>query len=171
MIYFVTENFLKVNTPITRNVDVTDVFPYVKPASDMRLQAILGSYFYNYLLTQYNDELLTPDEVTLVEKIQFVVAWRAAEQAAFGLTYQLKNKGIQQQNGDYSSSVSQSETAFVMDHYGQMAAFYEKRLINYLLEYKALYPQFTSDLNRDSDIKPVGGCGNRGDYDNTMMVI
>ena len=136
MIYFVTENFLKVNTPITRNVDVTDVFPYVKPAADMRLQAILGSYFYNYLLTQYNDEVLTNDEVTLVEKIQFVVAWRAAEQAAFGLTYQLKNKGIQQQSGDYSSSVSQSETAFVMDHYGQMAAFYEKRLINYLLNTK-----------------------------------
>ena len=137
----------------------------------MRLQAILGSYFYNYLLTQNNNEVLTNDEVTLVEKIQFVVAWRAAEQAAFGLTYQLKNKGIQTQSGDYSSSVSQSETAFVMDHYGQMAAFYEKRLINYLLEYKALYPEFTSDLNRDSDIKPVGGCGNRGDYDNTMMVI
>ena len=82
MIYFVTENFLKINTPITKNVDVTDVYPYVKPASDMRLQAILGSYFYNYLLTQYNDEVLTPDEITLVEKIQFVVAWRAAEQAA-----------------------------------------------------------------------------------------
>ena len=68
MIYFVTENFLKINTPITKNVDVTDVYPYVKPASDMRLQAILGSYFYNYLLTQYNDEVLTPDEITLVEK-------------------------------------------------------------------------------------------------------
>jgi len=171
MIYFVTENFLKINTPITKNVDVTDVYPYVKPASDMRLQAILGSYFYNYLLTQYNDQTLNPDETTLVEKIQFVVAWRAAEQAAFGLTYQLKNKGIQQQSGDYSSSVSQNETAFVMDHYGQMAAFYEKRLTNYLLEYKALYPQFTSDLNRDSDIKPVGSCSNRGDYDNTMIIL
>lgn len=171
MIYFVTENFLKINTPITKNVDVTDVYPYVKPASDMRVQAILGSYFYNYLLTQYNAQDLTQDEETLVEKIQFVVAWRAAEQAAFGLTYQLKNKGIQTQFGDYSNNVSQNETAFVMDHYGQMAAFYEKRLTNYLLEYKALYPQFTSDLNRDSDIKPVGNCGNRGDYDNTMMIL
>ena len=171
MIYFVTENYLKVNTPITANVDVTDVFPYVKPASDMRVQAILGSYFYAYLLAAYNAQTLNGDETTLVEKIQPVVAWRAAEQAAFGLTYQLKNKGIQTQFGDYSNNVSQSETAFVMDHYGQMAAFYEKRLTNYLLENKSLFPQFISDLNKDSDIKPVGGCGNRGDYDNTMMVI
>ncbi len=29
MLYFITENYLKTNTPITANVDVTDVFPYV----------------------------------------------------------------------------------------------------------------------------------------------
>ena len=147
MIYFVTENYLKVNTPITANVDVTDVFPYVKPASDMRVQAILGSYFYAYLLAAYNAQSLNNDEELLVEKIQPVVAWRAAEQAAFGLTYQLKNKGIQTQNGDYSNSVSQNETAFVMDHYGQMAAFYEKRLTNYLLTNKALFHSVAIDTN------------------------
>jgi hypothetical protein len=170
MTYFITENYLKVNTPITKNVDSTDIAPYIKPASDMRVQSILGSYFYEYLLTEYNAQNLSTDEETLVEKIQPVVAWRAAEQAAFGLSYQLKNKGIQVQFGDYSTNVSQSEIAFIMDHYGQMAAFYEKRLINYLLEYKDLYPNFTSTLNTDSDIKPVDDCDNT-DYDNTMMVI
>lgn len=170
MIYFITENYLKTNTPITKNVDVTDVAPYIKPASDMRVQAILGSYFYNDLLTKYNAQTLNADETTLVTKIQPVVAWRAAEQAAFGLSYQLKNKGIQVQFGDYSTNVSQNEVAFVMDHYGQMAAFYEKRLISYILENKSLFSAFTSTLNKDSDIKPVDECkGN--DYDNTMMVI
>lgn len=170
MIYFVTENYLKNNTPITKNVDVNDVVPYIKPASDMRVQSICGTYFYEYLLTEYNAQTLSNDEELLVEKIQPVVAWRAAEQAAFGLSYQLKNKGIQVQFGDYSQNVSQSEVAFVMDHYGQMAAFYEKRLISFLLENKDLYPNFTSALNKDSDIKPVNDCtGN--DYDNTMMVI
>lgn len=170
MTYFITENYLKTNTPITKNVDSTDIVPYIKPASDMRVQSILGSYFYEYLLTEYNAQNLSNDEETLVEKIQPVVAWRAAEQAAFGLSYQLKNKGIQVQFGDYSTNVSQSEIAFIMDHYGQMAAFYEKRLINYLLEYKDLYPNFTSALNKDSDIKPVDDCTDN-DYDNTMMVI
>ena len=105
MIYFVTESYLKTNTPITKNVDVTDVAPYIRPASDMRLQAILGSYFYTYLLAKYNAQTLTNDEETLVEKIKPCVAWRAAEQAVFGLSYQLKNKGIQQlnsSNNDYS---------------------------------------------------------------------
>lgn len=170
MIYFITENYLKTNTPITKNVDSNDIAPYIRPAADMRLQAILGSYFYDYLLVKYNAQTLTPDEETLVEKIQPCVAWRAAENAAFGLSYQLKNKGVQQQFGDYSSNVSQSEIAFVMDHYGQMAAFFEKRLISYILEYKDLYAEFTSDENKDSDIKPVDDCES-DDYDNTMMVI
>ena len=170
MTYFITENYLKTNTPITRNVDVTDVVPYIRPAAEMRLMPILGTYFYNDLLTKYNAQNLSTDEEDLVEKIQPVVAWRSAEQAVFGLSYQLKNKGVQVQFGDYSTNVSQSEVAFVMDHYGQMAAFFEKRLINWLLENKDLFPEFTSDNNKDSDIKPVDDCTDN-DYDNTMMVI
>ena len=170
MIYFITETYLKNNTPITKNVDVKDVTPYIRPASDMRVQSILGSYFYEYLLGKYNAQTLSNDEETLVDKIQPVVAWRAAENAVFGLSYQLKNKGVQVQFGDYSQNVTQSEVAFVMDHYGQVAAFFEKRLINYILENKDLFTQFTSALNTDSDIKPVDECDDT-DYDNTMMVI
>lgn len=170
MIYFITESYLKNNTPITKNVDVNDVVPYIKPASDMRVQSILGTYFYEYLLGLYNAQNLSANEEVLVEKIQPVVAWRAAEQAAFGLSYQLKNKGIQSQSGDYSTNVSQSEVAFVMDHYGQMAAFYEKRLSNYILDNKALFSQFTSVLNTDSDIKPVDDCTDN-DYNQTMIIL
>ncbi len=112
MIYFITESYLKTQTPITANVDVNDVVPYIKTQSDMRVQPILGTYFYNYMLTGYNAQTLNNDEETLVTYIQPVVAWRSAEDAVFGLSYQLKNKGIQQQFGDYSSQVTQNEVVF-----------------------------------------------------------
>ena len=95
MLYFITETYLKVNTPITANVDVTDVTPYVATQAALRVQPILGTTFYNHMLTAYNAQTLTPDEVDLVEFIQPVIAWRSAEDAVFGLTYQLKNKGLQ----------------------------------------------------------------------------
>ena len=170
MTYFITESYLKTNTPITKNVDVTDVAPYIRPTAEMRLMPILGTYFYNYMLAGYNAQTLNNDEEDLVERIQPVVAWRSAEQAVFGLSYQLKNKGLQAQFGDYSNNVSQSEVSFAMEHYGQMAAFFEKRLISWLLDNKDLFPEFISDLNKDSDIKPVDDCRD-DDYDNTMMVI
>jgi hypothetical protein len=154
MIYFITENYLKTQTPITANVDVNDVTPYIRTQSDMRVQPILGTYFYNYMLTGYNAQTLNNDEETLVTYIQPVVAWRSAEDAVFGLSYQLKNKGIQQQFGDYSNAVTQNEVAFSMEHYGQKASFYEARLFRFLKENKDLFPEFISDLNKDSDIKP-----------------
>jgi len=101
------------------------------------------------------------------------VAWRSAEDAVFGLTYQLKNKGLQLQNGDFSSSVSQREVAFGMEHYAQKAAFFEERLIKYLIKNKKLFPEFISEENKDTDLRPMiechgcsGCCGNECSYPN-----
>ena len=169
MIYFVTENYLKNQTPITANVDVTDVTPFIKTQSDMRVQPILGTYFYKYMLTGYNAQTLNNDEETLVTYIQPVVAWRSAEDAVFGLSYQLKNKGLQLQNGDYSTSVTREEVNFAQDHYAQKAAFYEVRLYNYLKENKDLFPEFISELNKDSDIKPTKTKDNG--YTDSILII
>ena len=158
MLYFITENYLKTNTPITANVDVTDVFPYVATQAQLRVMPILGTTFYNHLLTAYNDQTLTPEEETLVTFIQPVIAWRSAEDAVFGLTYQLKNKGLQQQSGDYSQPVTRSEVAFGMEHYAQKASFFEMRLIRYLIKNKSEYPIFTSHENRDTDLRPQVEC-------------
>ena len=59
MIYFITETYLKNQTPITANVDVNDVTPFVRTQSEMRVQPILGTYFYNDILTKYNCLLYT----------------------------------------------------------------------------------------------------------------
>ena len=155
MIYFVTENYLKTQTPITANIDVNNIVPFIKTQSDMRIMPILGTYFYNYILTAYNNQTLTVDEEELVTYIQPAIAWRSAEDAAFGLSYQLKNKGIQTQNGDYSNNVNQSEVNFVQDHYAQKASFYESRLWKYLDTNRDLFANFISQLNKDSDIRPA----------------
>lgn len=170
MIYFVTENYLVTNTPITSNVDVDDYTPFIKTQSDQIIQPILGTYFYNDILTKYNAQTLSNDEETLVEYIQPCIAWYAAKDAAFGLSYQLKNKGVQQQFGDYSTQVTQSEVSFVMEHYEQKGAFYSRRLRNWLVDNKNLFPVFTSDNNKDSDLKPIiSKCEGGNNYDNIMI--
>jgi hypothetical protein len=113
------------------------------------------------------------------------VAWRSAEDAVFGLSYQLKNKGLQTQNGDFSNSVSRTEVVFGMEHFAQKASFFEARLIKYLLANKNLFPEFTSQENRDTDLRPqiemcdcvgtcYGRCGQRyndNGYNNAIMVF
>lgn len=158
MLYFITENYLKTNTPITANVDVTDVTPYIATQAQLRVMPILGTVFFNYMLDVYNNQTATNDEETLIKFIQPIVAWRSAEDAVFGLTYQLKNKGLQLQNGDFSSSVTRNEVAFGMEHYAQKAAFFEERLIKYLIKNKKLFPVFISDENKDTDLRPMIEC-------------
>jgi hypothetical protein len=140
------------------------------------------------MLNAYNTQTLTPDEIDLVEFIQPVIAWRSAEDAVFGLTYQLKNKGLQTQNGDYSASVSRSEVAFGMEHYAQKASFFEQRLIRWLLANRNLFPLFISTTNMDTDLRPMfntcscinqyqttctGLCGNfrENGYNNSILIL
>jgi hypothetical protein len=66
MLYFITETYLKTNTPITANVDVTDVTPYIATQAQLRVMPILGTVFYDDLLTKYNAQTLDPDEEILV---------------------------------------------------------------------------------------------------------
>jgi hypothetical protein len=154
MIYFVTEAYLKQKTPITQNVSATDVMPFIEPSASSWMQSILGTYFFNDLLVKYNAQTLNGDETILVEKIKPAIAWRATVDCVLGLTYQLKNKGLQKQNGDNSESVDQTETTFVMRHYEQKAEFFEMITRKYLKLNKDLFPEFTSNLNKDSELAP-----------------
>ena len=106
------------------------------------------------MLTKYNAQTLDNDETILVNKIKPAVAWRAASDCVLGLTYQLKNKGLQKQNGDNSESVEQSEVGFVMRHYEQKAEFFEAMVRKYLLKNSETFTVFTSVLNRDSELAP-----------------
>lgn len=160
MIYFCTETWIKENTPITANVDMTDVMPWMKTAAEMWIQPILGSYFYNDLLTKYNAQTLSSDEITLVGMIQPAIAWRAASDAVYGLSYQLKNKGLQTQTGDFSESVELAEVQFGMAQYRQKAEFYENQISKYLgcdQSYADLYPAFNSASNTNSILRPQSG--------------
>lgn len=154
MKYWITETYLKVNTPLTKNIDANEILPNVKSNSDLHIKSILGSYFYIILLGKYNSQTLNSDETTLVEYIQPIVAWRAAADCVFDLTYQLRNKGLQTQNGDNSESVDFNEVVFGMKHYNQKAEWYTNQLTSYLNDNKSLFPDFISTANKDSVIKP-----------------
>lgn len=150
-IYFVTEAYLKLNTPVTANVNITEVLPLIKGAAFMWTRSTLGNYFFQDLLTKYNAQTLSPDETTLVELMQPSIAWRTCSDAVITLSYQLKNKGIQTQSGDFSFSPEYKAIMFMSTDYAKKAEFYENYMWKYLVKHKDLYPAFTNPLNRDSD--------------------
>jgi hypothetical protein len=169
MTYFVTETYLKSKTDISSNADVKFILPHIQTNSDMWIQPILGTYFYEYLLDAFNDQTLTSDEEVLVNKIKPIISWRALSDATYALSRKVTNKGIQRQDGEFSQGVELGEIGFAMERYTKKAEFYSQRLINYLVTNKALFPEFTSAENKDSDIKPKED--NNNNYDSTLMFI
>lgn len=171
MVYFVTEQWLKTNTPITQNVDVTSITPWLRVNAENWTRKIIGTHFFNDLLTKYNAQTLSADEITLVELMKPAIAWRAASDAAFGLSFQLKNKGLQTERGDYSDAAALNEVQFTMQHYADKAGIYEGAIYDYLAkkEYSDLYSAYNSTLNDDSLAKKCGGNGNN--YNKSVMVI
>jgi hypothetical protein len=163
MIYFVTEQYVKLNTPITDNVDMNEVQPLFKTAADGYVRSILGTYFYNYLLTEFNAQTLNANEIILVQQyVQPAVAWRICTEAVVTTSYQLKNKGIQTQNGDFSAFPGMSEMSFTFHHYRDRADFYDQRLLDYLKVNGDLYPDFVNPLNNDTIVPHKAHCNRPG---------
>jgi hypothetical protein len=169
MNYFVTLAWLKAYTPVSANIDETLIFPFVPTSSDMWIQPILGTYFYQDLLAKYNAQTLNPDEVNLVEVIKPAIAWRTASEAPIGLTFQLKNKGLQTQNSDNSESVDLADAEAVELKYVKKAEFYENQVKKYLYKNKDLFPAYLSEDNDDSLIKPSKDRGN--DYNTFISFV
>jgi hypothetical protein len=172
MIYFITENYLKKNTPVTANCDVNDILPWIKPAAETRVLPILGTYFFNQLLARYNSQTLSNDEIDLVNLIKPCIAWRAASFTVYSLSRQLKNKGLQIQNGENSEGVDLKEVSFGMDHYNQIGAQYQKMLQNWLIDNKSKFSDLMSELNTDSSIKNTFEKSNISeDFTDSIIII
>lgn len=165
MIYFVTEAFIKSRSMVTANVDVKDFTPLIDMASKAYVKPMIGTHFFNDLLTKYNDQTLSADELMVVEKIQYAILWRVCAEAVLTLTYQLKNKGIVKQNDDNATSVDLSEVTFMYNNYIQHAEYFQSELRRFLVDNKDLYPVFMDKkLNKDSSVQSLCGCDKGGDW-------
>ena len=163
-VYFITDSYIKLNSPISQNVDANDLRPHIKPASDMFIQPVLGTNFYNHMVSGYTNQTLTADETTLVEYIQPVVMYYTCFEALAFLNFQVKNKGAVTQNSEWSNAADNGDkkvTTFLQNQLENKAQFYLKRLEAYINENESLYPQYTSNNNDDitpSDVQPYR-CG------------
>lgn len=167
-IYFVTEDKLKKTTPVAKNVDMNEVIFNIRNIADMYIKSILGTYFYNDLLNKYNAQTMNTNELILLDYIQPAICWGATSESIVSVSYQLKNKGIQTQTGDFSANAEYKEVMFLVHHYADKRDFYLNNLKRYLLDNKGLFTSFDSDLNTDSIIKD---CGNGGSLFTTGIIF
>jgi len=149
MIYFVTETFLKDNTPITGNVDAKDLAPFMRTTVTTYVYNMLGYTFTHDLLTKYNAGTLNAKESELVEFLQYMVSYYAAYDAAPHVSFRLSNKGVQSQSGDYSASEGISAVEYVRREYLKFAKVFESNTRAFLELNKDEFALYTDETNQD----------------------
>lgn len=171
IIYFCSEIWLKDNTIINGNVDYKDVVINLKPVCDSYIRPMIGTFFYKDLLTKWNNKTASNDELNLIEEyIKPALAWKAASESIISLSYQLKNKGIQTQSGDFSTSPEYKSIMYLVHHYSDRASVYMNMLSEYIINNKLLFDNFLNPLNNDSVIKKSCSGGNNF-FDTNIILI
>ena len=90
----ISEELLKVYTPLSKNVDVDKVFPYIHLAQPYYLEPILGDALLTELKTQVESGEITEENKALIVKCAPVIGYWATYLAMRSLTYSVTEKGI-----------------------------------------------------------------------------
>jgi hypothetical protein len=151
-IYFISQEWISDNLPMSLNVDPRSVFAHVDSAEKLFIQVILGSSFYEDLIARYSADTinqvytgLTADEqILILDYIKPAEGYRALTLALPYLAMGVFEKGPQTQFDDYSSSVDLDQLKFLISATENRAKFYEERLNRYLCINGSKFPLYTT---------------------------
>ena len=152
-VLFITETFLKQNTQVSDNVDVKYIREAILWSQDTEIQTILGSTLYNKIKDEIEASTLAGVYKTLVDDyIQVTLKHYVTAECLAMAHYKITNKGLQIQDSEQSSPASTSGVNFLVEKETNKADWYRQRLINYLCENSASYPEY---LNPDDGVDTI----------------
>ena len=150
----ISETKLKAFTSINKNVDQDLIRAEILIAQDLHLQPILGTKFYDTLLTKITStgNTLNADETLLVNEYiaPFLIQKSYAEIIPF-LWSRSMNRGIVSGDMENATSVDVETMKYLRGIQVQRADFYRQRLIDYLTigNGQSKFPDYVSQSTMD----------------------
>lgn len=135
-VLLISENKLKAFTNINSNVDMNVLKAEIQIAQDIDLQTILGTKFYNHLLSQVSatGDTFNADEKILVDQYcQPFLIQTAYFNALPAIMYRPMNRGVVKGDMEFGTSVDIETFKYLRNIQKQRADFYLQRLMDYLL--------------------------------------
>ena len=135
-VLLISETKLKSYTSINRNVDMDILKSEIQIAQDIDLQTLLGTKFYNHLLSQVTatGNTFNADELVLVnDYIQPFLIQQAFWQSLNSLAFRNMNRGVVTGDMENAHAVDLETLKYLRSVQKQRADFYMTRLQDYLL--------------------------------------
>jgi hypothetical protein len=156
-VLLISENKLKAFTNINKNVDIDAIRAEVGVAQDIHLQNLLGTLFYNHLLSQVSStgNTFNSDELTLVnDYIAPYLIQTAYFEMIPHLHYRTMNRGIVEGNMESATAVDIETMKYLRGIQKQRSDFYQQRLLDYLITGRGQnkFPQYNQFSTLDGMI-------------------
>lgn len=147
-VLLVSARKIKTFTETNDNVDEQLLLANVQVAQDLGLQTLLGTKFYNHILTAASGSTLTSAETILLEDyIQPYLLWRATWEALPTLWMRVMNKSVIKGNTEQGTHVDKGDLTYLRNIHQNRYEFYAQRLMDYIKNNPGDFPiyyQYTS---------------------------
>ena len=153
-VLLISETKLKAFTNINKNVDMDVLKAEIKIAQDIELQTVLGTKFYNTLLSKVSStgNTFTSDEKTLVDDyIAPFLIQTSYHSAIPHIHYRTMNRGIMEGDAESARSVDIETMKYLRNIQKQRADFYKQRMLDWLNTGggQNLFPDYQSTSSYD----------------------
>lgn len=138
--FLVSEELLKLHSPISRNVDVEKVIPFLTISQPYYIEPILGTALMEELQAQVESGEITDENKALLLKIAPALSNWTTYLALRSLAYSITEKSITKEHSDNSDSLSEKELGEYILSTKNLAEMSTELLIKYLCRCSDLYP-------------------------------
>ena len=140
-------------TAISGNLDDNKFIQCISIAQDIHIENYLGTDLLTTLQTKIENNDLTDQYETLVNKYckPILIHFAMVEYLPFG-AYTIANKGIYKHTSENATNVEKNEVDMLIQKEHSIADGYVKRMIKYLCKYKSLFPEYKYDS--ENEINP-----------------
>jgi hypothetical protein len=140
IVYYISTTYLRQNTPIEDNVDDDKILPYIVQAQQTIVQEGIGETGINALNTAVQNNTLTNDEQAFMRNyVQPLVAQYAFYLMFPFLNFKSTNKAVSKESSEFSTPADLDEIKYLRSAILDMAEFYKRRMVKYLLDHPAMF--------------------------------
>lgn len=163
--FFISENYLKDNSPLSGNIDIKEVYPFAKTAEEVYIQEAIGTRLFDRLVSSLtaSPKNTTVNEIVLLKKIRSCLVWYTCYDALPFLATKIRNVGLVKQAGDNLESATDQQEIRLEKKCKDKGDFYLRILQNYLCENSNLFPEYRCSGWNCSEITPNQTVSNSSD--------
>lgn len=145
-VLLISEDTVKTLSGLNNDIFGKSMLPAIREAQEIGLQGIIGHCLYERLCSMVEDGSISDAENVqykslLDNEIKYYLVYKVIADLIPIIGVKLGNIGVVVSNDEHIQNLSEDERARVDTYYTYRADFYCKRLQEYLLNNKELYPE------------------------------